>query len=112
MPEAANVLTFTGSERSKCPPGSLAFHPEWGCVSVVAAAGLTRTVEVTDYRPLDDAELYAGLPADIVPEEVLFGEEHITTAHDVDVTALRPAPEFNRSPLAHNRKHYPLDVWK
>lgn len=112
MPEAANVLTFTGSERSKCPPGSLAFHPEWGCVSVVAAAGLTRTVEVTDYRPLDDAGLYAGLPADVVPEEVLFGEEHVTTAYEVDVTVLRPAPEFNRSPLAHNRTHYPLDVWK
>lgn len=112
MIRASNILAFTGAERNKCPVGSLAFHPEFGCVTVVAANGLVRTIEVTDYRPLDAAELYAELPADVVPEEVLFGEEHITTAHDVDVTVLRPAPEFNRSRLAHNRKHYPLDVWK
>ncbi|TAG49761.1 MAG: hypothetical protein EAZ30_02695 [Betaproteobacteria bacterium] len=89
MSEMTNVLQFNGSESSKCRVGSYAHHAEHGCVTVVAASGLMRTIEITDYRALSQAELVVDLPDGIAPSEVLYGTELDQTYAEVSVTSLR-----------------------
>ncbi|TAG84266.1 MAG: hypothetical protein EAZ24_01610 [Burkholderiales bacterium] len=84
-----NVLKFNGAESSKCRVGSYAHHPDHGCVTVVAATGLMRTIEITDYRPLTKDELGLDLPEEVMPSEVLYGTELEQTYAEVSVTSLR-----------------------
>lgn len=85
----SNILPFMGAETAKCKVGSLARHPEHGCVTVVAAEGLQRTIEITDYRELTAVELRTALPSGVAPHEVLRGEELIHTYINVPVQTLR-----------------------
>jgi hypothetical protein len=89
MSEVTNVLQFNASESSKCRVGSYAHHPEHGCVTVVGARGLMRTIEITDYRPLTQDELVLDLPNGVAASEVLYGTELEQSYAEVSVTSLR-----------------------
>lgn len=53
--KAGQIIPWTAHETSKCPIGSVAFHPRHGLVRVVRSHGFSRAVvsfdAETDFRP-------------------------------------------------------------
>jgi hypothetical protein len=75
------VIRWNSSELVKCPVGALARHDTYGWVTVVAAAGWTRTIESYRYE-----SCRASGAMERTPRRV---------RHSVDVRELRPLPRIN-----------------
>jgi hypothetical protein len=95
------VVAVRFHETRKCPPGSIAWHPQLGFVDVLQSRGWQRVVRIG--RPAQGA---ADL-ADVDVRELEFvdadGDVGVALAEDCDPTDLRRLVEGDEAELAERR---------